>query len=511
MTKAKTEYSSFQKEIFKFIEENEESLLINAVAGSGKTTTIIKGIDYVPKGKSILFLAFNKAIVNELKDRLPEIVDTSTFHSVGFRAWATYCGKGEKIQVSDRKVQDLINKVLNKKYPSKADNEKKFSLFNFIRRLVPLAKNAGVGTEIQEDTLDNWLMLVDHHDVQYNEVIPIEKAIELCSQVLKESSKMKHIIDFDDMLYMPLLYGAKFRRYDYIFIDEVQDTNKVQAYLLEAMMKINSRVIGVGDRNQAIYGFRGANADAMEFFKDNFDCQELPLSITYRCGREIVKLAKEIVPQIEFGEKNVLGEVKTLEKYNAKDFEETDVIICRNVAPLVTMAYGFIRRGIAARVLGREIGAGLIALIKKMNAKSIDDLENKIEVWAKRELEKAVAKGKNASAIEDQMQCIMVFIKNLQETSRTINKLISNIEALFDDDNKRGILLCSVHKSKGLEWDKVYLLDPWRIPSRWAVRDWMKQQENNLKYVAYTRARSSLIFINSDCWLVKEEKKKKKK
>jgi len=75
-----------------------------------------------------------------------------------------------------------------------------------------------------------------------------------------------------------------------------------------------------------------------------------------------------------------------------------------------------------------------------------------------------------------------------------VGKLIEEIEALFGQGG--GIKLSSVHRAKGLEAERVFLLDPHRMPSSRAEKDWELEQENNLIYVAYTRARRALWFID---------------
>lgn len=199
-----------------------------------------------------------------------------------------------------------------------------------------------------------------------------------------------------------------------------------------------------------------------------------------------------------------LGSVLALPNYTTDAFVPSAAILCRNTAPLITFAYGLLTRSVACRVLGREIGKGLTSLIDKLNAKGIPQLEEKLDLYRTREVTKALAKGQDsaAAAIDDKCDCIGVFIRNLRETERTISALVRKIESLFSDDGSAvGVLtLATIHKSKGLEWPLVFLLDRDLIPSKYARQDWQKRQEFNLLYVAVTRAKLDLRYISSGCW-----------
>lgn len=197
------------------------------------------------------------------------------------------------------------------------------------------------------------------------------------------------------------------------------------------------------------------------------------------------------------------GSVKSLPSYSKEDFSSSSVILCRNTAPLIKFAFQLIRRNVGCRVLGKEIGLNLITIVKKQNANSVDDLRNRLDLWRNREVERAIRKGEEsaAEAIEDKFTCLCIFIENLKEDDRTVNSLCSTISSLFDD-TKRGLLtLCTVHKSKGMEWPTVFILDKSKLmPSKWAKTPWAQEQEQNLIYVALTRAQVDLRYIDSDQW-----------
>lgn len=328
-----------------------------------------------------------------------------------------------------------------------------------------------------------------------------DRVIEIARMVLQYSNQDLINIDFDDMLYLTLRNGAPVRQYDNVFVDEAQDTNAVQRALLHRMVRPGGRLIAVGDRGQAIYGFRGTDSDAMEQMQEEFNATELPLSISYRCPQSVVRAAQEYVGIIKASPTAIEGEVKDIAQMNVADFRSTDAVLCRNTAPLVSLAYRLITRRVPVRILGREIGDGLVALIKRLSAKSLDHLLEKLAAYEDKEVAKLVGRKKEtaAQAVQDKCNSIRAFVDSMDQNS-TIDQLITEIKSLFERDDVKGdiLTLATVHKSKGREWPRVYILDRHLMPSKWARQAWQHQQEANLIYVAYTRAMESLYFINSN-------------
>lgn len=489
---SKFEPSPYQKAIFKFIADSQDSGIINAVAGSGKTTTIVEATKYLSKDAQVAFVAFNKSIANELQSRVPKNVKAGTCHSFWFGALRKHMGGGN-VQVDANKTRQIVRDELGDR------NQQLYGAF--INKMVGLAKGHGIGYLVP-NTEQSWADLADHHDV-WLEADDAKEAVayELCQMVLEKSNliaEQAKIVDFDDMLYLSLIWNVRCWRYDVVFVDEAQDTNQVQIALFKRMVKPGGRLIAVGDPFQAIYGFRGADSEAMNRIAEEFGCVELPLSVSYRCSKAVVQAAQKYVPHLEFFENAPEGKVESLDSLPVKEMTGQDAILCRVTAPLVETAYSLIRRRIACRILGRDIGVGLVNLIKKMQAKGIDRLIEKLNNYLGREVAKLSSKGKEdkAQAVHDKVNTLMVIINNLGENRRTIPALIEEIESLFTDNNKGLLTLATVHKSKGLEWERVFILGRDKyMPSKWARKAWQKEQERNIIYVAYTRAKNELYFV----------------
>lgn len=196
------------------------------------------------------------------------------------------------------------------------------------------------------------------------------------------------------------------------------------------------------------------------------------------------------------------GEVKHLGLYQASDFPASGVILCRNTAPLVAFAYALLQRDVPCRILGRDIGAALSSLVKKLRPINLDDFLDKLRLWVDREVERCYKEDRSPERVYDQAECLRFFVDSLDEDSRTVDSLLAKIDLMFTDEpNVTRLTLSTVHKAKGLEFETVFILDFEKyMPSKYAVQGWQRVQERNLIYVAVTRAKSTLVYIYSEAW-----------
>ncbi len=484
--------SKYQQAIFDWIQTGEGSAIIEAVAGSGKTSTIVHALSLVPSSQRALFMAFNKSIADELKRKVPANAVASTFHSAGFRAWTR---RHPSCQVEDRKVLKLVKESLT------YWEMETFGLF--VRDLVGFAKQRGIGA-IMPDTDAAWLDIIDHFDLRVNGADdPLgeddlqSQAIEEARCILKASNdQSSKVVDFNDMLYMPLLERLPLDQFPFVFIDEGQDTNSVRRELAGKMLEPGGRLVAVGDSHQAIYGFTGADSDALEQIRQKFNAQTFPLSVCYRSGRAIVSTAKRFVPAIEPKEDAELGIVADT-SFEERSPGVNDAIICRNTAPLVELAYEFIGNGKGCKILGRDIGQGLVKLVNQMKADSLEMLDTELIAYCDREVTRLRREEKEARAqsIVDKVNCIQTIIGQVRD--QTVAGLCQEIDRLFKapEDGKELLTLSTIHKFKGLERDVIFIYRPDLMPSRWAKQDWEVGQETNLQYVAITRAKKALYYV----------------
>lgn len=176
-----------------------------------------------------------------------------------------------------------------------------------------------------------------------------------------------------------------------------------------------------------------------------------------------------------------------------------DFILCRVNAPLVGACFRFLKAGRKAQIQGRDVGNGLISTIKKFKTESVVELTAKLSDWLASETRKEDAKRyPNESrliALQDRYDCLICFT----EGAATVTEVVRKIETIFTDyKTSPGIKLSSIHKAKGLEADRVFLLEPKgaTVPHPMSRSQWQLKQEWNLRYVAITRAIRELIYVS---------------
>lgn len=476
-----------QTTFFQWIQEGTGSCVLEAVAGSGKTTTLIKALPLM--AGSIFFGAYNKKIADEIKVKAPLMDDltVSTMHAAGFAMWRRVA---KNVKVESTKCRDIYREA-SSRYPSYMPFE------SAVLSLVSFAKQAGIGALVPINSKRAWRNLVEHFDIECNDEEDLVMALAL-KTLQKSIERDMDVIDFDDMIYAPLVHKVKAREYDWVLIDEAQDTNSTRRALALLMLKRGGRLVAVGDSRQAIYGFTGADHDALELIGQAVNAQHLPLTVSYRCPKAVVKYAQTWVNHIQAHEDAVEGTVSDLQGLITASAKPGDAILCRFNAPIIKLVYQFIAEGIPAKVEGREIGQGLKVLARRWKLKSFSALLDKLEAYRDSESAKhrAQENESKAIAVEDKVECLKVLIARIMrinpKATNPIEALCSEIDTLFDDnvgDNK--VILSTIHKSKGREWNNVYWLQTG--PAKWARMDWELRQEDNLCYVAATRAKQNLI------------------
>lgn len=497
--------SKYQATILDWVEHGEGSAIVDAKAGSGKTKTIELALPKIPEWRTVQLFAFNATIAKELNARIVKLreetgrgfvnVRASTFHSLGYGAILRYLGLApSSMQVDGSKVYRICQEHL-----SGLD----FAMYgDYVAKLVGFAKGEGIGPLVP-DSDPAWWSLIKHHDLAFDSDKATEKrAIEIARKVLEESNRIAKtgLIDFNDQLYLPLAWELRLRQNDWVFIDEAQDTNPVRRALAKLALMPGGRLMAVGDPHQGIYGFTGASHDAMEIIAEEFNTITMPLSVSYRCSKAVIRMAQTLVPDIESWDGAPEGLVETMSANDAlKVLDSHDAILCRQNAPLISLAFQLIGEGRACVVLGRDIGVGLKKLIQKMKAKDIETLSTRLLEHCKAEVAKFMGRGEEGKAeqISDRVSCIMTIIDNLDKKRASVSGLLMRIDDIFSDSSN-ALTLASIHKAKGKEWRRVGVLHPHLMPSKWARQAWQQKQEKNAQYVAYTRAMEHMIFIPKD-------------
>lgn len=465
------DWSVYQAAIFRDVAEGHGHTVVQARAGSGKTTTIVESFKHVPAGLSVLMVAFNKKIAEELQARAPAGVTVSTLHSYGFVAVRNAFGS---VRLDNRKLDSLIVARVG-------DSRDTLEYRKVLARGVSLAKG------MLAENMAQIGEIIDAFDLEVGEA----ERDAFCRDAIEILARCKadtRAIDFDDMIWFPVVHNLRVRRFDRVFIDETQDLNACQIQLALRACRDDGRICAVGDDRQAIYGFRGADSNAMGRVIEALGAKVLPLSVTYRCASKIVDVAKVIVADYEAAPNAPEGEVLDASTEEMKRLAKPgDFILSRSNAPIVSLCLSFLRAGVPASVAGRDVGAGLIALIHKSGKHTVGDLTEWIDAWTDREIARIQRRKRDAdtSGVEDKAECIHA----LCEGAGSVAEVIAKIETLFSDsDDARRVVLSTTHKAKGLERDRAFVLAS-------TYRVGRNTEESNLWYVAVTRARKSLYIV----------------
>lgn len=513
-----TKTLSPQQEVVRnFPRTHTGSAFAEAVAGAGKTTTAMFMI--AETTGTVGVMAYNKSAAREFETKAAELglnfgnrVRFGTCHSFGFGAWR-YVHKNVKAgPEAAREKTDAM--IATYKIPR--------TLQSFVPRLISLAKQRAIGLYGSIDDTKLYYDIIEHfdldHEIEDEGLIKagVEHAIAGLHWHWQQGSQ---IIDFDDMIWLPVVTGVRMFGNDWIVGDEWQDANPARRALARKMLKPNGRALFIGDRHQAIYGFTGADNDSIDRTIKDFNCIELPMTVTFRCPKAVVERAQTVVKHIEAHESAPEGSVTTVDEkefwnYGPKrdanqawdtetdSFDQVnDAILCRNTKPLVATAFQLIKRGIPCHVEGRDIGAGLIKLIERFSStKSLSTLRDRMTAYKEQQMQKLIAKGKEtqAQSIEDKIDTVLV----IADSCGHIDELKSKIQSMFQDaegERKPTLTLSTVHKSKGREFQRVFLMgENIYMPSSYARQDWQLEQERHLQYVAYTRAKSELVLVNME-------------
>lgn len=460
-------YSEYQKTIFKNIAFGTGHTVVIARAGSSKTYSLVEGSKYLPKGKKSLFCAFNKSIQEELKSKLKDSIECLTLHSLGFRGVKQRFGT---VELDNNKCWKIVKDL-------GIDN---YDLIDNICKTISFCKSNLVDSpsKIEE--------LIEQYDLDYCNIEP-KDFIRYVIQGLSKCKAVTNVIDYNDMIWFPFVHGINVGKYDFVFIDEGHDLSKAQMELAISAAKSDGRIILVIDPAQAIYAFNGADPEVLKSFQERFSPIELPLPICYRCPLKVIKLLQTIVPDILPYSNAIEGEIIDIKVSELQKYAKPgSYVVSRLNAPLIKHCLNFLKNGIPANILGRDMGDNLLYLIKKSKKKKLPELLKWLVKWEKDEKERILLKYPNANtdSVVDKAECINM----LCEGAKSVEDVKNNIKDLFKDKTEKNIVLfSSVHRIKGKEADEVFVLTD-------TLRSF-DETEINIKYVALSRVKKKLYLV----------------
>lgn len=497
--------SKYQEKIFDFIEKGCGNLVVNASAGSAKTTTIVNCMRFIPKGKKVLFVSFNKHIATELTNRIGnDDAQARTCSSVGFEI----C----------RENGVALGEVDNEKYPNFIRNNI-LSLTEFGeteslgRSRSTYMRNISQLVDLCRYTLCFTLTEIEHLASKYG-IVPIRDEFAVCRKILEWGKENCNDIDQTDMVWLPSVLNLNTRKLlsDFIFIDEAQDITMAQRSLILLCKKRGARVIAVGDRNQQINIWCGSDEEAIDTFRKEPNTIELALPICYRCGKNIIEKANEEITEKMLPAPGAAdGQVNY--GVSISEIREGDMVLSRNTAPLISLQLALLRMNRKVYIQGfKEIKEDILHMINNTNSTRIDrgcvlkdGLFTQLYECLFEDIDKiASIPGMDEEETLSHPSVLYQYdnicaIKALSEGLETVEQLVDKINIIFNDTSDKAVLLATVHRAKGLEADRVFIYKPSiLINNRLATKDWEIKTEKNLRYVAYTRAKSSLNFLEEE-------------
>ena len=536
--------TSAQQNIYDFVGCGAGNGIIDAVAGAGKTTTLIGCIDYIADTREVLYCAFNTSIRKEIQKKFQKkgkSVAVKTIHGLGFQILRTYY---HKLELDDDKYSKIlehrdffesvafeVDSILNsyhflsteeiKSMQSRSKDlsiEEKNLLNESLKKLSEvtcqiLNINQKYRLTLCGSEFSDYKSMVDHFCIieGYTDDA-LKQYISIHQKLLKEGNSMAvsaNVIDYTDMLYLPMHLKLESKyKYGFVFVDECQDLSRAQLAVVRKYLRPDSRVLAVGDPYQSIYGFAGADVSSFENVKQTFDCQPLSLTDCFRCPQSVIRLAQSIREDIN-GFKTDEGVVECIEsRFVLANLRPGDLVICRHRAPLLSLAMKLVNNDVRVHLHPDEVQEFIGDYKRYFKAselrKKLDDetIGNFLDIVRKRNVRQIKYDCKNVDAVIRDMKiqneikfmedCLDFFLRKYKEWQiNAIGSILIRLKELMSYLGEDAVRISTIHRAKGLENERVFILEYNKLPLERQLQ-WERIQERNLKYVAVTRPAKEL-------------------
>ena len=525
----KREPSKYQQEILDWVKNGSGSGIVNALAGTGKTTTLTMVAEAVPS--KMLFLAFNKHIADELKERkeLKPLIDGKklkiyTVNALGNMAVIDYCKntlKKEPVLKSNKLYSDILDGVIldrlqkeNRRLPEDRIKNKVAmdTIKQHTRTCCDLVRAHCIDyknlTAI-ERLIDDERLFVFRKEILMITTIPRLEWSLLVSEAIEESIdffEKTGEYDFIEQIYLPVklnMYPPIWLKWycDFVACDESQDLSTLQQAFIKKLQYLNpyqpTRYLFVGDEHQ----------NSINHIREQFKAHDLYLNICYRCPKKAIKLAKTHAPLIEESPTAQEGEINIISNLNVANYTKAgDLVMARKNKDLVSVYLQLIKD--KQKVYFKK-GDFLFRIVKEIDerkkVKTLKDIEAHIEKMQTRELNKKLDESKNEPKniidmeeddIYDIMFSLLGFFKNnykdlgLSGTALGFTNFVRTIAQ--SEPSKECVTVGSIHAMKGLEANNVFIVNYFEMPYEFGMGAEYSRQEKNLKYIAETRTKENL-------------------
>jgi DNA helicase-2/ATP-dependent DNA helicase PcrA len=540
-----------QNRIFDFVKNESGHGIIDAVAGAGKTTTIIECANHVKNKTDILFCAFNTSIAAEIENKFRSKglneVTVKTLHSLGRAILVQDANFQINLKLEETKYAQILKSsgIKSRMKPfyediiiargfdpeNLSDRENNYEINRIEKeidfKLVEI--NQKFRATLAKDEIESFKEMLVHfriyesYEIEKNsfkkELAAIFESHKILLAEGNQLAKNSQIIDYTDMVYLPYiwqLYPTK--KYKFLFIDECQDLSKSQFAIAAKYCSIDGRILAVGDPKQSIYGFTGADVNSFNRVRSFTKAIQLPLTTCFRCPQLVINLAKGIRTDIigsktEQGEVTVMPMEKVVESSNPND-----LIISRTKAPLIPLVFTFIDAEKKVEIHKEEVKEFLSVLRKvflkeellipfKSAGFEFNTFKNRIlDRWDRRihmEAKNIMNETERGIYIRNEKnhisQTLEFFHRKQIQWAQRCNSIddILNVIKRYISATEDSVKIYTIHRAKGLEADRVFILNYSRLPeTKIGQNEWEMEQEINLKYVAITRAKKVLYLID---------------
>lgn len=464
------------------------SVLLKARAGTGKSTALRQLCVRAPHA-NLMYVVFNRRNRDEALASFPTNTIVTTVNQLGSRAVCAYFGRyidatkyKNKNMLSD---QYGLNNLVDKEYMKMAAN------IYCADRIIKMAKNY-VMVNITPQQID-WLV-EEHNLTTTDEYGTIQDMVMWVMQNFHKKEIIdRYNIDFEDQILLPLIYEMPIEQVDAVLVDEGQDMAFAKQRLV---IRAADQHVVVGDEGQAIYRFAGADSDSMNNMAVLMDNPiQLPLTINFRCGRKHIALAQAIVPDIRAHPNAPEGNIYEITEEDFTDrVKPGNIVVCRKNAPMVKRVYALLKKGISAKIAGRDFGEELEGIVK--TACGIQNsviprigcaqFIKKLESWYSDQRDK-LASRRNSEALLDELSDKYEVLMILAERTNVIQDILDELTKIFSDQTSGNtIVFYSIHKAKGIEAPVVFCIEPDLLPME-TKNPKDTQQELNLIYILVTR------------------------
>lgn len=590
------EPSKEQINLINFILKDTRNATVNSVAGSGKSTTIELLAKIIDPKKKVLIIAFNKEIQQNLEDKFPEDkkknsekdkhVAVKTYHSFGFSILRNFFSDWRFSKGNDEYTIEACKKWKNKFVSCIKPNKYEEYVHENINDISSHGEDKGFkGRTLKLIDYARYDCCMPSSKVDEKNIAPIKAVAEKyeikcksdeCETALKILEWGKNHfadIDFIDMEWLPLAKNipAVYSDYDFVFIDEAQDSSLIQQELFwKWAMKRGTRFIAFGDPRQTINAWCGADRDAFGHFAERKNTVQLNLSTSFRCPKAVARVVQPFNKDFSVAENNIEGEVNYLVSPNK--IKNGDLVLCRLTSPLVELYLQFLKEGKKPRIVGLEIMQNLRDIMAEKETYDpaldwgipVEDSMTK-EEFIKNLFKKSIFENlvnqkeksgftywklfsdEHVYRIYDAIISLELFakdVKNVGELKAKLNEafgpdvenddkmLIEEKNRIKEELRKNTISLSTVHRTKGKEADNVFIICNSKL--QWplgkpkkkekksadietdlfdfdddidnaAVQETTEspaeeckkqEEEDNVTYVAYTRALKTLNFVD---------------